>query len=125
MDESVSRDEALQTPGLDPLMSNFTLAASSGLLDPPPQLKYHELGMLAQMDEAAKSFLVNNNLSPLRVMLWGPPLSGKTALAEVIAKQYSLRRISFLLRKARPWGKRFIQHRCLFAFNNRPRRVTH
>lgn len=93
MDESVSRDEALQTPGLDPLMSNFTLAASSGLLDPPPQLKYHELGMLAQMDEAAKSFLVNNNLSPLRVMLWGPPLSGKTALAEVIAKQYSLRRI--------------------------------
>ena len=46
-----------------------------------------------QMDEAEKAFLMMNNLSPLRVLLWGPPLSGKTALAEVIAKQYSLRRI--------------------------------
>jgi hypothetical protein len=60
VDEEVSRgDEALLTPGLDPLMGNFELAATPGLLDPAPQLKYAELGMLAQVRAVSSSHCVS------------------------------------------------------------------
>ena len=118
----MSRDEALQTRNLDPLMGDFTLAATPGLLNPPPELKYHELGMLAQMDEAARSFLTSNNLSPLRVLLWGPPLSGKTALAQVIAKQYSLRRIhaQYLVDEVLAEQVRSCSHTCIARAASHP-----
>lgn len=48
---------------------------------------------MSNVDALKLTFLQANNLKPLRIMIWGPPVAGKTSMAEVISKQYYLKRI--------------------------------
>lgn len=47
-------------------------------------------GLVANISQVSAEFIQQNNLKPLKIVITGPPCSGKSALADHLGHQYSL-----------------------------------
>lgn len=53
-----------------------------------------EMNLVENIEAIVEEFKTNRNLEPLKIVIHGPPCSGKTKLARLLCEQYNLNYIS-------------------------------
>ncbi|GAX86033.1 hypothetical protein CEUSTIGMA_g13448.t1, partial [Chlamydomonas eustigma] len=87
---NVPQDQLLLRPGLERFILDLSFTTSTL---PGYDPKYKK-GLLAHLDAVVAEFKQTRRVSPLRVIITGPPMAGKSALASRLAHTYSLRHIT-------------------------------
>lgn len=90
----VPADELLLIPGVDRLTLNLTFVTTP--LPPSATSMYapaFQDGFLPHLPALVSDYCEHRNVAPLRIVLVGPPMAGKTALGARLAGQYNLKHV--------------------------------
>eukprot|EP00240_Pyramimonas_obovata_P002171 CAMPEP_0118926514 /NCGR_PEP_ID=MMETSP1169-20130426/4185_1 /TAXON_ID=36882 /ORGANISM="Pyramimonas obovata, Strain CCMP722" /LENGTH=514 /DNA_ID=CAMNT_0006868075 /DNA_START=143 /DNA_END=1683 /DNA_ORIENTATION=- len=90
--EEVPFEQLILRQGIGQYMVDLPMKPTA--LDVPPNNVYKVDGILPNLKSLRRNFIRARNLHPMRVLLHGPPLSSKSYLGEVIARQYTLPHIT-------------------------------
>ncbi len=86
----VPQDQLLLLSGIE----RFTLDLALSTTPVPGYQPAYREGFLHHIETVVKEYKRVRNVNPLRLVLTGPPMAGKTALAARLARAYSLRHIT-------------------------------
>lgn len=93
--QQIERDQALTIPWMTETAIDYMtsdILAINELLARVPMTNAQ--GFVASIDTIGKEFMESRNVYPLRILVCGPPLSGRTTLAAKISYMYSIPLIS-------------------------------
>ena len=93
--QQIDKDQALVIPWMTEATIDYLTAdilATNELLARVPMTNAN--GFVPSIDQIGKEFMESRNVSPMRILVCGPPLSGRTTLAAKISYRYSIPLIS-------------------------------
>jgi len=93
--QQIEPDQALIIPWMDEKLIDYMTSdinAINELLSRVPMI--HSQGFAASIKDLASQFIETRGIHPMRILVCGPPLSGKSSLSKKISYRYSLPLIS-------------------------------